>query len=119
MGSLPAGGFAFDQRRRMQKNLRGYSLLMEMQWVQDPAANVENWFLTDIEKILNEAWQLNPHGARTMMLFGEMYTNVGQNPKVGSSIQKTQHTQLCEGCLSDYPMLQVSSAAGPLYSDRL
>merc|ERR1712190_265787 len=119
MGSLPAGGFAFDQRRRMQKNLKGYSLLMEMQWVKDPAANIENWFLTDIEKILQESWQLNPHGPKSMILPGEMYLNVGQNPKVGSSIKQTQHTQLCEGSLSTYPVLQVSSHSGARASKSL
>jgi len=118
--SLPNSGFAFDQRRQTgKKQLKGYSLMMEMQWVNDPASNVENWFITDIEKILSESWHLNPHGPRSTMLPGEMFVNVGQNPKIGSSIKATQHTQLCEGSLSSYPLLQLSSSAGPRSSKAL
>jgi len=93
------------------------SLLSEMQWVKDPSANLENWYLTDIEKILQEAWQLNPHGAKDMRLPGEMYICVGQNPKVGSSIKETQHTQLCECSVTSYPVLQLTSDAR--FSKRL
>merc|ERR1712217_756205 len=113
--SLSASGFAYDERRERRKRvtttkaMKGYSVLMEMQWVNDPSANIENWFLTDIEKILNEAWQLNPHGPKFMCLPGEMYLNVGQNPKVGSSIKQTQHTQICSGSLITYPVLQLRS----------
>merc|ERR1719272_1882067 len=81
--SLPSGGFTRDERRTKQTKERGNSLLMELQWVHDPGANIENWFLTDIEKIVQEAFQLNPHGPKSMMLPGEMFVNVGQNPKVG------------------------------------
>merc|ERR1719235_2029997 len=90
--SLPTGGFALDIRRKArtgpkllgtEKNDNVYSLLMELQWVQDPTANVENWFLTDIEKIVNEAWMMNPHGDKSIQLPGEMFVNVGQNPKIG------------------------------------
>ena len=70
---------------------------MELQWIRDPQANIENWYVTDIEKILQEAWQLNPHGPATRALPGEVFIAVGQNPKVGSSIRQTQHTQLAEG----------------------
>lgn len=116
--SLSGGGFASDPRvkKRCGRNV-GYSLLMELQWVRDPSANVENWFLTDIEKILHESWQLNPHGRRSMILPGEVFINVGQNPKVGSSIRETQHTQLCEGSLASYPFLNLSSK--PRHSSAL
>jgi len=119
--SLPSGGFARDKKdkRRDPIGEGGYSTMMEAQWVQDPAANVENWFLTDIEKIVQEAWSLNPHGAKSMMLRGEMFVNVGQNPKIGSSIKKTQHTQLSEGSLGSYPLLRVCSSRGPVRSDVL
>lgn len=86
-----------------------YSQIEEFQMVNDPTANLENWFFTDIEKILNEAWQLNPNGPKDMLLPWEGYVNVGQNPKVGSSIKRTQHTQLCEGSLSKYPVFQLST----------
>jgi len=133
--SLPTGGFALDERAKCgsEKYIKkepcklklsdvtkgGYSLMMEMQWVNDPKANVENWFLTDIEKIVNEASWMNPHGSKSMMLPREMFVNVGQNPKIGSSIKKTQHTQLCEGSLSSYPVLRVSSSGGPRRSQVL
>merc|ERR1719491_793138 len=119
--SLPTGGFALDERRmgKAKQKESPYSLLMEMQWVQDPAANVENWFLTDIEKIVQEAWWLNPHGEKSMMLTGEMFVHVGQNPKIGSSIKQTQHTQLCEGSLGSYPVLRISSPSGPRRSELL
>lgn len=93
--------------------------MIEMQWVQDPAANIENWFLTDIEKIVQECWQLNPHGPSSSVLPGEMFVNVGQNPKVGSSIKQTQHTQICEGSLLNYPILQMTSPEGPKKSTKL
>jgi hypothetical protein len=120
--SLPTGGFALDERQRCQKSqkkLNGYSLMMELQWVQDPTANVENWFITDIEKIVQESYYLNPHGDKSMMLPGEMFANVGQNPKIGSSIKQTQHTQLCEGSLGNYALLQLSGANGPRRSEVL
>jgi hypothetical protein len=117
--SLPSGGFALDERRANKTDCKFQSLMLEMQWVQDPSANVENWFLTDIEKILQECWQLNPHGPSSMILPGEMFVNVGQNPKVGSSIKQTQHTQVCEGTLSNYPILQVTSPGGPRRSQKL
>jgi hypothetical protein len=88
-----------------------YSLLMEMQWVCDPSGNIENWGLTDVEKIINEAWHMNPHGPADMRLPGECFIYVGQNPKVGSSIKQTQHTQLCEASCVDYPMLKWSTNA--------
>lgn len=135
--SLPGGGFAADHKDEtlsqkastqnldclsktfeMKKNLRNqYSLMMEMQWVRDPSANIQNWFLTDIEKIVAEAWQLNPHGAAEFMLPCEMFIMVGQNPKVGSSIRHTQHTQLCEGSLRTYPVLQLVS--NPWFSSKV
>lgn len=128
--SLSAGGFASDERKK-QDDREGadarngsdgnkqYSMLMEMQWIQDPTANVENWGLTDIEKILEEAFQLNPHASKESHLPGEMYLNVGQNPKIGSSIKQTQHTQICEGALSNYPVLQLSGTSGPKFSTKL
>jgi len=121
--SLSAGGFASDPHKRtgMNKKRRGsaggYSLLMELQWVRDPSANIENWFLTDIEKILQEAWHLNPHGPRALMLPEEGFVIVGQNPKVGSSIRQTQHTQLSEGSLAECPILRLKH--NPQWSTRL
>jgi len=112
--SLSGGSHADDPLKHGSKR---NSLLTEMQWVKDPSANLENWYLTDIEKILQEAWQLNPHGQRDMCLPGEMYVCVGQNPKVGSSIKETQHTQLCECSVMSYPVLQLTSDAR--FSQRL
>jgi len=106
--SLSAGGFA-DQRNSDRKTV-GYTLLMELQWIRDPQANIENWYITDIEKIVQEAWQLNPHGPATHALPGEVFISVGQNPKVGSSIRQTQHTQLAEGHWNKYPILKVEAS---------
>lgn len=83
--------------------------LRESQWVWDPKANLSNWYFTDIEKILNESWQLNPHASKSDMLPWEGFVNVGQNPKVGSSIQKTQHTQLTNGSVKKYPVFGMST----------
>eukprot|EP00971_Amphidinium_carterae_P330272 6463222-Amphidinium_carterae.1 len=41
-----------------------------------------------------------------------MFVNVGQNPKIGSSIKQTQHTQLCEGSLKTFPALSLQSESG-------
>eukprot|EP00933_Yihiella_yeosuensis_P081095 TRINITY_DN94637_c0_g1_i1.p1 TRINITY_DN94637_c0_g1~~TRINITY_DN94637_c0_g1_i1.p1 ORF type:complete len:1086 (-),score=160.10 TRINITY_DN94637_c0_g1_i1:308-3115(-) len=109
--ALSAGGFASDSRCRRDTNDGHYTLLMEMQWVRDPTANIENWYITDIEKIVQEAWQLNPHGPESMMLPGEKFISVGQNPKVGSSIRQTQHTQTCRGQWVDYPILRLPASA--------
>lgn len=94
-----------------------YSKIMEFQMIHDPKANLSNWFFTDIEKILNESYQLNPHGPKDMMLPWEGFVNVGQNPKVGSSIKRTQHTQLCAGSISKYRIFQLSSK--PMRSAKL
>jgi hypothetical protein len=118
--SLPPSGFASDNREgSTKKKLQGASFITECQWVNDPSANVENWFLTDIEKIVNESYQLNPHGPSSLWLHSEMPVNVGQNPKIGSSIAKTQHTQICKGSVSSYPVLQILSPTGPRYSRAL
>jgi len=114
--SLAGGGVAEDTRRRRRKD-NAALLMHELQWVQDPTANVENWCLTDIEKIIHEAIHLNPHGDRETMLPGEVYLMVGQNPKVGSSIKQTQHTQLYLGSISTYPVLQLSNS--PRFSRKL
>jgi len=112
--SLSAGGFASDQRARSSNKKTkhsGYTVLTEMQWVRDPTANIENWYITDIEKIVQEAWQLNPHGPPAMLLNGEIHVAVGQNPKVGSSIRQTQHTQLCQGSFKSWPVLQIPASS--------
>jgi hypothetical protein len=124
--SLSSGGYAVDETDMPRtsagvekKKEPGYSFLMEFQWIQDPAANIENWFLTDMEKILNEVWLLNPRGPERDFLPGEMMVEVGQNPKVGSSIKQTQHTQMSKGSLASHPLLRTSSATGPRYSEYL
>jgi len=119
--SLSAGGFSSDERCGAAKKnpTKKYTMIMEMQWVRDPKANIENWYITDIEKIAQEAFYLNPHGPASMKLQGEIFTNVGQNPKVGSSIKNTQHTQICEGSLNTYPVLKIPSKRGPLPSPAL
>jgi len=91
--------------------------LMEFQFIHDPSANLSNWFFTDIEKIVNEASRLNPRGSAEMMLPWEGFVTVGQNPKVGSSIKRTQHTQLCNTSLADYPVFQLANK--PQVSARL
>lgn len=108
--ALSAGGFASDQRCNPDRKIVGYTLLMELQWIRDPQANIENWYITDIEKIIQEAWQLNPHGPASIMLAGEKFLAVGQNPKVGSSIRQTQHTQLAKGSWKNYPVLQIPAS---------
>eukprot|EP01004_Peranema_trichophorum_P007754 NODE_6530_length_874_cov_59.675100_g5935_i0.p1 GENE.NODE_6530_length_874_cov_59.675100_g5935_i0~~NODE_6530_length_874_cov_59.675100_g5935_i0.p1 ORF type:complete len:244 (+),score=51.60 NODE_6530_length_874_cov_59.675100_g5935_i0:64-732(+) len=40
---------------------------------------------------------------------GEEFHDVGQNPKVGSSIRATQHTQICKSTIQKYPVYQLSN----------
>lgn len=116
-GENARSGASRSTKRHAPVGTTKYSDAMEFQIVQDPNANLSNWFFTDIEKILVEATALNPHGPKDMMLPWEGFVNVGQNPKVGSSIKKTQHTQLCNTSLQDYPVFQLSTA--PKFSDKL
>eukprot|EP00931_Biecheleriopsis_adriatica_P032220 TRINITY_DN18825_c1_g1_i2.p1 TRINITY_DN18825_c1_g1~~TRINITY_DN18825_c1_g1_i2.p1 ORF type:complete len:1143 (-),score=216.98 TRINITY_DN18825_c1_g1_i2:60-3446(-) len=113
--SLSAGGFVSEEKNHRHTDVTGktsgYTILMEMQWIKDPQANIENWYITDIEKIVQEAWQLNPHGPPSMMLPGETFVAVGQNPKVGSSIRQTQHTQLARGSWKCYPVLHLPATS--------
>merc|ERR1719198_2916232 len=51
------------------------------------------------------------------MLPGEIHLMVGQNPKVGSSIKQTQHTQLYRASISTYPVLQLTN--NPCFSKKL
>ncbi|KAK3246953.1 hypothetical protein CYMTET_31364 [Cymbomonas tetramitiformis] len=54
----------------------------------------------------------NGDGMTSLILPGDEGFDVGQNPKVGSSIGATQHTQIWRGGLADYPVYQLHSVAG-------
>jgi hypothetical protein len=71
----------------------------------DAEAKLPNWFATDIEKILVEATVLNPSGGQMNLLPGEEFHEVGQNPAAGSSIRKTQHTQIARSTIEEWPVL--------------
>eukprot|EP00438_Fugacium_kawagutii_P018780 Skav201309 [mRNA] locus=scaffold1490:80725:83427:- [translate_table: standard] len=90
----------------------GYTLLMELQWIRDPQAIDVTVSMSEQEPegLPKESWQLNPHGPVAHALPGEVFISVGQNPKVGSSIRQTQHTQLAEGHWNKYPILKVDAA---------
>jgi len=117
--SLSGAGFASDEKPNEKRKEKGkrYGILMELQWIKDPNAAIENWGLTDIEKIVQETWNMNPHGIKEHNLPGEGFVYVGQNPKVGSSIKATQHTQLSAASALDYPFFSVST--NPVQSDKL
>jgi hypothetical protein len=87
------------------------TLLYELSvaYPKDPAAKLANWHLIDIEKILFEAWLLNPPvlDADQTALPGEVYHDVSQNPKYSSSIAFTQHTQISWGSTGDWPFVLV------------
>eukprot|EP00003_Mantamonas_plastica_P030808 TRINITY_DN7765_c0_g1_i2.p1 TRINITY_DN7765_c0_g1~~TRINITY_DN7765_c0_g1_i2.p1 ORF type:complete len:204 (+),score=73.44 TRINITY_DN7765_c0_g1_i2:71-682(+) len=71
--------------------------------------------MTDFEKVLMEAQLLNPGGNYTQTLPGEEYHSVGQNPKCGSSIGATHHTQIARASCMSHPLYQLESR--PQYSD--
>lgn len=56
-----------------------------------------------------EAKLLSPSRPSGKMLPGDTYHVSGQNPKIGSSIEGTQHTQIQRGCLADHPILMMTS----------
>ena len=58
----------------------------------------------DIEKILREVVGLNPNSMELKRLSEETFLTVGQNTISGSSIQITQHTQISEGKLENFPI---------------
>eukprot|EP01062_Namystynia_karyoxenos_P004486 TRINITY_DN11590_c0_g1_i2.p1 TRINITY_DN11590_c0_g1~~TRINITY_DN11590_c0_g1_i2.p1 ORF type:complete len:939 (+),score=313.14 TRINITY_DN11590_c0_g1_i2:128-2944(+) len=95
------------------------ALAREMNLPRDPGARLANWFLVDIEKILHEVRLLNPPGEfRTEHLLPfEGFYEVGQNPKIGSSIAATQHTQMSRGSLSTWPIYQLEQR--PTYFEEL
>jgi hypothetical protein len=68
-----------------------------------PALNCERFvsprllprYLIDAEKVLTEASVLNPKiDPSNAPLPEELFFDVGQNPKIGSSVSNTQHTQI-------------------------
>ena len=69
-------------------------LAHELALPMDPEARLGNWYLTDIEKIVQEAKVLNPDAKALQALPEDQLHEVGQNPKIGSSIEQTQHTQI-------------------------
>lgn len=79
-------------------------LLKELGCHLDPGAKTPNWFNCDIEKIAVEAAAVSPLVPQSDLLPGDRYLNVGQNPKIGSSIGATLHTHLVQGSVQDYPI---------------
>lgn len=72
----------------------------------DEEACLQNWFLIDIEKILKEYTLLNSPLPEAERLEGEESVDTAQNPKIGSSIEKTQHSQYSRASIKDYPLYQ-------------
>merc|ERR1711937_723136 len=70
-------------------------------------AKLENWFCTDIEKIVREAVVLSPTGGTANVLPGECLHDVAQNTKAASSIGATQHTQVmrCDRGVAEFPLM--------------
>jgi len=83
--------------------------------VNDPGAKIGNWYCNDFDKALNEFVLLNAqpvdHGeiftSSMCPLPGEAPVMVGQNPRVASSIGKTQHTQMATGDARWWPILRL------------
>jgi len=96
------------------------TFMHELNLPVDPSAKLGNWGLVDVEKICNEAKLLNPICGPTsaefalsdLMLPGDAPHDVGQNPRVGSSIGATQHTQIWSASLASYSVFQQRSARG-------
>eukprot|EP01104_Vermistella_antarctica_P015176 TRINITY_DN4921_c0_g2_i8.p1 TRINITY_DN4921_c0_g2~~TRINITY_DN4921_c0_g2_i8.p1 ORF type:complete len:973 (+),score=162.40 TRINITY_DN4921_c0_g2_i8:616-3534(+) len=76
----------------------------------DPEGKLSNWYCNDIEKVVQEVYLLNP-SAEDDLLPGEAYHIVGQNPKQGSSIGETQHTQIWRGDTRDWPLMTLENRA--------
>ena len=83
----------------------------------DEKACLENWYLIDVEKIVAEYKLLNPCLGKNDRMKGEVSLDVGQNPKAGSSVQYTQHSQVCAFSMKDYPIYQEKN--NPQYSKAL
>ncbi|MBS3904528.1 MAG: hypothetical protein KGZ39_04305 [Simkania sp.] len=94
--AIPIGSF---HERLPTVSTLGYDLNLPL----DEKACLENWFLIDGEKIVQEYALLNPPLSSDHWLPGEAAFEVGQNPKAGSSIQKNQHTQISSNDISAYP----------------
>ncbi len=68
----------------------------------DPKAAIISNQHCDIEKCLTEAFLLNPK--TNLPLPGESHITVGANSYAGSSIKQTQHNQISQGSLADFPI---------------
>jgi hypothetical protein len=79
---------------------------------RDQHAKLSNWYANDIEKILQEVSILNPHGSLADLLPGEAFHDVGQNPKISSSIGVTQHTQISRSSVRMWPLLALENKVG-------
>ena len=85
---------------------------------RDPSARLPNWFVTDIEKVVAEAAVLNPPLAPPHTLPGEESFCVAQNPRCGSSIGVTQHTQIERGTAADFPVFALENCPMALEGGR-
>jgi hypothetical protein len=90
-------------------------LLHELNLPRDPDARLGNWYLTDIEKILQEAKVLNACYTEEHQCLpsDEIQHNVAQNPKVGSSIGPTQHTQIALGGMARFKVYSFEEKPQP------
>lgn len=80
----------------------------------DPTASKVANIHCDIEKILRELAifnpRMNPKTGKPMQ--GEGFLTVGQNSAAGSSIKQTQHTQISEGVLEEFPLYNNAPKTG-------
>mmetsp|Transcript_28719 Transcript_28719/g.72210 ORF Transcript_28719/g.72210 Transcript_28719/m.72210 type:complete len:754 (+) Transcript_28719:55-2316(+) len=76
----------------------------------DEGAKMGNWLCNDIEKVVQEALVLNPPVSWAHILPGEDFHEVAQNPKAGSSIGATQHTQIARSHVKEWPLYSLSHA---------
>ncbi|KAI9022474.1 hypothetical protein DFJ74DRAFT_92200 [Hyaloraphidium curvatum] len=79
-------------------------MLYELGAYLDPGAKAPNWWNTDIEKIVVEAMHGSPTETLDRLLPRDAYLNVGQNPKIGSSIGATLHTHVTAGSVLSFPV---------------
>ncbi|KNC83490.1 hypothetical protein SARC_04248, partial [Sphaeroforma arctica JP610] len=94
-GMSLAGGEHLEGKKRV-------GMLHQLSLPCDPTSRLENWYLIDIEKILQECKVMNPNPRGATKLPNEDYHAVGQNPKIGSSVARTQHTQVWRATVQDY-----------------
>lgn len=102
-GYMPQHGMSLSSGGYVEGLADHHSLLYRMGIPIDPGASLTNMYC-DIEKVLTEAYKLNPKTKDGKLLPSQTYLILGQNSICGSSVQQTQHTHIVHGSIKDLPI---------------